>query len=282
MQRKLEIVKEGDKFYNSSYQEYSPPEPWVGKLRSSELLFCTFDIADCTRRFFEVVREIQERIGFNRTIWGVKQSNQTFSWELYFYPFQNDAVVNVASILTIVRPFLQCSIEIEKHIPYFMFSFDFTKSCLQKKKLTGIHLYIMDQDRQGISYLVTDTGLKMENHYAFYQAETQFEDVLFRLKHSVFFDINKMQSDTILLPPLVDCKQIVIANKSECDGIYFMGLDIEQFVFFLRKFDFPDALISFVDANAGRLDHLLYDVGFDYVIANGQLKIIKSGFYGIF
>ena len=30
------------------------------------------------------------------------------------------------------------------------------------------------------------------------------------------------------------------------------------------------------------LDHMLYDVGFDYRVENGAVRILKSGFYGVF
>lgn len=31
-----------------------------------------------------------------------------------------------------------------------------------------------------------------------------------------------------------------------------------------------------------RLDHMLYDVGFDYRMEAGRLQIIKSAYYGVF
>ena len=31
-----------------------------------------------------------------------------------------------------------------------------------------------------------------------------------------------------------------------------------------------------------RLDHMLYDVGFDYRMEGGRLNILKSAYYGVF
>jgi hypothetical protein len=30
------------------------------------------------------------------------------------------------------------------------------------------------------------------------------------------------------------------------------------------------------------LDHLRYDIGFDYVAAEADIRVVKGGFYGVF
>jgi hypothetical protein len=37
-----------------------------------------------------------------------------------------------------------------------------------------------------------------------------------------------------------------------------------------------------VEENRGKLDHLYYDVGFDYKMEGNELVLLKSGYYGIF
>jgi hypothetical protein len=46
--------------------------------------------------------------------------------------------------------------------------------------------------------------------------------------------------------------------------------------------DFPPELIAFVRENRERLDHLLFDVGYDYRMENGKIQIVKSADYGFF
>jgi hypothetical protein len=37
-----------------------------------------------------------------------------------------------------------------------------------------------------------------------------------------------------------------------------------------------------VETHRASLDHLLYDVGLDYRVEDGELRILKSGYYGVF
>jgi len=60
------------------------------------------------------------------------------------------------------------------------------------------------------------------------------------------------------------------------------GITVDQLIFFLNWQDYPRPLCAFVEENRPRLDHLLYDVGFDYRMDGGRLRIEKSGYYGIF
>ena len=53
-------------------------------------------------------------------------------------------------------------------------------------------------------------------------------------------------------------------------------------LFFLKRLRYAPQLTAFVEANHSRLDHLLYDIGFDYRIVGGQIQILKSAYYGAF
>ena len=165
-----------------------------------------------------------------------------------------------------------------------MFSIDINNESLRSKRIKGLHLYVenINERRAGFSYLVDETGIKLENHYSFYNAKGEVSKVIHKLKNSVFAGIPKTNLCSILLPELVDCKNICVANKPKSDCIYFSGINISQFLFFLRRFEYPPQVIKFVDANKGLLDHLKYDVGFDFRLEGSEIKITKSGYYGFF
>jgi hypothetical protein len=40
--------------------------------------------------------------------------------------------------------------------------------------------------------------------------------------------------------------------------------------------------VAFVREHRSELDHLLFDVGFDYRWERGAFTILKSGYYGVF
>ena len=51
---------------------------------------------------------------------------------------------------------------------------------------------------------------------------------------------------------------------------------------FLVRLAYPEAIVSFVRENLGNLDHLLFDVGFDYCMDGDGIAVLKSGYYGVF
>jgi len=74
----------------------------------------------------------------------------------------------------------------------------------------------------------------------------------------------------------------VVANKRNNDGVYFSRINVDQFIFFLKRMGYPPGICRFVEDRRSELDHLLYDVGFDYRLEDGSLVILKSGYYGVF
>jgi hypothetical protein len=84
-----------------------------------------------------------------------------------------------------------------------------------------------------------------------------------------------------LRPELLDCEVIVVANKKFHDGIYFSRVKIDPLIEFLDRERFPDSLVGFVKRYRADLDHMLYDVGIDYVVEQGVVKILKTAFYGL-
>ena len=62
---------------------------------------------------------------------------------------------------------------------------------------------------------------------------------------------------------------------------------------FIQKLDTPnprtfvgtgkiEEIASFVEENRVKLDHLQFDVGYDYKMEGNELAILKSGYYGVF
>ena len=45
---------------------------------------------------------------------------------------------------------------------------------------------------------------------------------------------------------------------------------------------YPRELVYFMEEKRPLLDHLLFDVGFDYRMEGKDLAILKSGYYGFF
>jgi hypothetical protein len=51
---------------------------------------------------------------------------------------------------------------------------------------------------------------------------------------------------------------------------------------FFERVGYPPSLLALAHDHRARLDHMLYDVGIDYRVEGGAVRILKSGFYGVF
>ncbi len=284
---RLEYTTDQDRFFDFCMWEYSPLVPWEKKLRSSSLLFHSFDVAQIPERVFDLVQRIREAFGILRTVWGVKQLGREIRWEFYFYDYRKrEREKSIARLLDIIRPLLPCEIRANESLDYFMFSVDMDRNLISgTANLEEVHMYIGNAGStvsSGICYSVTPAGTRLENLYFFFDAKTQIDLIIDKIFCSAYVDITKIDLDRILWPELRGCRVIVVANKQGNDAVYFSRINVDQLIFFMKRMDYPKELTFFVEENRVKLDHLQFDVGYDYKMEGNELTILKSGYYGIF
>ena len=165
-----------------------------------------------------------------------------------------------------------------------MFSIDVSDTLVAGGgSLDEIHLYIGNPGStvsSGICYSVTPERTRLENFYFFFDAATQREEILSKIACSAHVDLTRIAMDSILWPEMQSCRVIVVANKQHNDCVYYSRINVDQLLFFLRRMSYPKELTGFIDSSRSRLDHLLFDVGFDYRMEEGKLLVLKSGYYG--
>jgi hypothetical protein len=281
-----EYTKPGEVFRDFCLWDYTPVAPPADKLASSNLLFHSFEATGTDPRVLELVRAIRNGIGSSNSVWGIKLVNGEIRWEFYFYDYQRrDRERSISRVLQAIRPIVACDIVPDELLHYFMFSIDISPELLRgDRKLDEIHMYIGNPGStvsSGISYLLTEKCARMENFYFFFDAQREAGAIAAKLACSAFID-EKIDIGRIVWPEMRNCRIIVVANKQQNDAVYFSGINIDQFIFFLNRMGYPRQLVSFVEENRGLLDHLQYDVGFDYRLEEDNLTILKSGYYGIF
>ena len=284
---RLEYTTDQDLFFDFCMWQYKPMVPWENKFRSSNLLFHSFDAMQTHERIFDLVRAIREGFGVLRTVWGVKQLGREIRWEFYFYDYRKkEREKSITRLLDIIRPFVPCEIVPNDILDYFMFSVDIDKDLISgAENLKEVHMYIGNAGStvsSGICYSVTPAGTRLENLYFFFDTKTQMDLIIDKIFCSAYVDITKIDLDRILWPELRECRVIVVANKQGNDAVYFSRINVDQLIFFMKRMDYPKELTSFVEENRGKLDHLQFDVGYDYKMKGNKLEILKSGYYGIF
>jgi hypothetical protein len=180
---------------------------------------------------------------------------------------------------------VQSPVRLDDKLPYFMFSIDLDGAIAAgERPLDVVHMYIGNPHSQvssGIAYGVRERATTLENFYFFFDAELQQREVADKIACSAYYDGAALPLDAILLPQLKACQTICVANKQTHDCVYFSGVDVDQLLFFLQWQRYPEALLAFVRDHRERLDHLRFDVGFDYRVERERLVVLKSGYYGV-
>lgn len=283
----IEYTTEQELYFDYCLWEYRPVAVSANKFRSINLLLHSFDAHGIGKRAVDLVRAIQQGLGLSRTVWGIKQEGDEIRWELYFYDYARlERERSISRLLDIIRPWHACALNVNERSPYFMFSIELNrKHLLEGAPINEIQMYIGNPGStvsSGICYWLSETATTLKNFYFFFDAKTQMAEIVDKICSSAFLDITGLDINSILWPELQNCQTIVIANKRTHDGVYFSRINVVQLLAFLKKMRYPAEHISFVEQNLGQLDHLLYDVGFDYRMENGQVKILKSSYYGVF
>jgi hypothetical protein len=256
-------------------------------MRSANLLFHSFEYVRADGRMLDLVGLLREAVGTSLTVWGVKWAGGRIGWEYYFYDYgRRDRERSAAKVLRAVAPLVLSTAALNESHHYFMFSLDIDDALVSgRRSLDEIHMYIGNPGStvsSGICYSVTTAGSRLENFYFFFDGLRHREDILAKIACSAQVNQQAMDLEEIYRPELRNCRTVCLANKQQSDCIYFSGINVDQLIFFLRWLDYPEEIRSFVEENRPRLDHLLYDVGFDYRMEEGRLRIEKSGYYGIF
>jgi hypothetical protein len=281
--RALVRTTEGDRYFDYCLQPYDPASSPTGKLGSESLLWNSLDVAGAPRELDEALRAVQAATGRGMTVFGVKHLGGRIWWALYFYdPRKEDAGVRASAVIEAVRPWFEVHPRPSESVPYFMFSLDLTSETLRHRTVDVLNLYLPCYVVQGgRSYKLTRAGAELDNVYRFHHPKAEIREIIHQVKQSVFVDFGRVPLARVLLPQLLSCNRICVAKKRTADALYFSGLLVDQLLFFLERFAYPAPVLSFVRDHRSELDHLRFDVGFDYVMEpDGALTMTKSSYYG--
>jgi hypothetical protein len=283
----FEYATAGDPARNYCLWQYAPVAPAEDKFRAVNLLFHAFEVAGLGPRAFDFVEAIRDAIGMFRTVFGVKLVEGRLGFEFYFYDYaRREREVSISRVVEAIRPFAGCPVPINEQLPYFMFSIDVDEALVTgRRELDVIHMYVGNPGSlvsSGIAYALRAGSTRLENFYFFFDASTQLSEAVEKICCSAYFDATRMPVERVLWPELRRCRTFCVANKQANDTIYCAGVDVSQLLFFLRRLDYPGEIVGLVEENRGQLDHLLYDVGIDYRVEGADVRILKSGYYGVF
>jgi hypothetical protein len=270
-----------DRYFDYCLQAYEPRCSPVGKLRGESLLWHSFEVAGASETVRAATRGLQAHAGRDATVWGVKHAAGALWWELYFYdPQKEDPRVTVGSVTQALEPWLHLAPRMRESVPYFMFSFDLRPEWGAGHAVDALNVYLAEPVGQaGRSYVLRESGLELDNLYHFFHPKLEIREVLARIRSSTFVDFSAIDVGRVLLPELLSCRRICVAKKRRSDAVYYSGIDVDQLLWFLRRFHHPASIVDFVAGHRSRLDHLRFDVGIDYTAGRDGIEVAKTGFY---
>lgn len=281
----IERAAPGDRFADFCLWDYPPVAAPTGGLRSSTLLWAFLDAAGWPAEVAECCRAMRSALGPFQIVWGAKQRAGALAVELYFYDYARlQRRVSLARILSALQPYAACDLAVSERCPYFMFSLDLTPEVLAARRLEAVSIYVGNPGSSvssGLCYALTADGLQLTNLYAFFDRAAQLDEIRAKLSCSAHLDLDGTWPDILLRPALMHCGIVVVANKRGNDGLYFSRLRLRGFLDFLCGSGLPQAFIDFVMAHRGSLDHLVFDIGYDYRVVEGRVEIIKTAIYGL-
>ena len=283
--RPLERIGRGDRFADFCLWDYRPPAAPAGKLRSANLLWRAIACSGGAPHLAAACEALRRALGPGQTVFGVKKFGGRLAFEFYFYDYARlERQISISRVLNALSP-IACALPSAEGRPYFMFSIDLDEDIASgRRPLETVNVYIGNPGSQvssGICYEQTSTGYRLANFYFFFDARKEMAEIEAKAACSAHHDLRRFPRADVLRPDLLDCQVIVVANKKRNDGVYFSRLPVDPFLAFLRRERFPTDLVSFAETHRNELDHMLYDVGLDYVVEDGELRIIKSAFYGL-
>lgn len=275
------------KYKNYCSWDYEPLSDGNGKLRPSALLYLAMSSESHRRFLCDAIDEIQATHGLFESVYGIKRIANRWAFEIYVYDYNRTSRKKSWTNLFGSRDgVLTSKVKVRESIPYFMFSFDLDCQVVSDREgIDTAHLYIGNPGSMvssGIAYRQDASGLTLENFYFFFDAKTQMDQIIDKMAESVFWNVRSDRSSDLLVNELKECDTICLANKPQCETIYFSGIDIRQLIWFSEWQNYPQRFKDFLLANSFQLDHLKYDVGVDYRWSDGHLEFLKSGIYGCF
>jgi hypothetical protein len=282
----LEGTTPRDRYADYCLWDYQPIALPVGKLRSSNLLWQAIAASGGGLHLTAACRALRDALGPFQTVFGVKKIGDRLSFEFYFYDYARlERQVSISRVLAILAPWVSCPLQPMEGRPYFMFSIDLDEETASRRRpLDSINVYIGNPGSSvssGICYEQTVAGLRLANFYFFFDRKKEMDDIVAKIGCSAHHDLHGFSLPAVLRPDLLDCAIVVVANKKFNDGIYFSRIAVDPLIGFLEQERFPADLVRFVQRHRNDLDHMLYDVGLDYLVEGDAVTITKSAFYGL-
>ena len=228
----------------------------------------------------KINQKIFEKIGKNNTIYGIQKliDSDEISLEYYFYNHNELWKGNDVLSWQHLRETLSNNLNehLKRDIPvdfnFGMLSLDIPKNDML---INDLDVYYMEP-RKGFCLRWNNEGLFNKNKYSFFGYPNEVENELINKNipsGALLFGNHNVWNESICIS----------LKKNKYWSIYYCQVNIDILIRFLHKLNYPSNIINYFTDNKSKLDHMLFDLGYDFnLYQGGFIQVIKGGFYGYF
>mgnify|MGYP001305040040 CR=1 FL=1 len=272
------------------------PNDITTQLKPSNILFHSISNIDYRQKFFNFFTHLRDLNGNDNSCWGIKNIDGKLEWEMYMYKTYNSNCYNYARIASDKSNFLNLSKFKNHKQNYLMFSFEMKDGVDELEDINfyfnGMPLHNTMMGRHwGNTYSYDGNNYIKQNDYHFFIYDIMTHK---RGKLNTLLEMSPMFNSKYineLIPnKIFDYYQNVykggnndftlcISNKTNSDAVYFVHVNIDILLYFIKKYNYPQELISFIEINKLKFNHLFFDLMIDYKVIDNKLKVFKTAFY---
>ena len=299
------------KYYDIHFFEYFPVTG-SSSLPTEFLLESAVNCFKFSSNIEKDISTIKSINGCNSTLWGIKKEGNIFSIEYYFYFKKKYPQNSIENLINIFSKYSNKSFNPNDFDEsYFLISIN-----PKEDKIDGFNIYFPVVDSNFPIFKIDELGfminatnpIEFSQYYSLKNQQAQENNIYYGIRNSgemkVLFNVFNKLHKNLFPKEKIECLYEVfelpylkifqekrnvgvrlpsgIAKKQDCIGLYFMALDINQFLDFLLYHNYSSEYIGKIKKNVSRLNHIRFDIGVDIQLRNHKIIIKKSSFYGSF
>ncbi|UDY33957.1 hypothetical protein [Dermatobacter hominis] len=272
----------GDRPLNLTLEPYDAPAgPVEGALRSASVLRRSTEWTAKPARAEAAFAVLQDRLGPDRLVWAVGLRDDRPAWELYVY---NGAAASPISPSELRRawggavtwtPGLVQTVESLGGVDPW--SVDLDPATLEgSSSVVAFNGYVNAGAEAALSYRITTDGPRLTNLYRRFPSSERKAIVRAASRTLHLAGIDRVAH----LEP-ADHLEVHLAQKPDCDGVYWVGVPTVQAVEVCLAADPSGRVADLLGPDLDRLGHLRFDVGIDVERNGSELRIRKVAIYGV-
>jgi len=254
----------------------------------------------------EFANTVRKKHGINKSIWGVRREEGRYSVEFYFYYPKMYPDNRLSSVMDMSSSFF------EKN--YSLATIGDEQECyltsvnLDASGVSDVNVYRSIFDESSDTFIFHDKGLKIDRANPRFSSYSLWNEVGPKKKNDYwgYFDGNILHRVIAKVHDIATKKfpsespgaaydflmysypysrsavfdNVLVADKEGAIGLYFLRLNINDFLSFLSTHDYEFGFVNYMKENKDGFSHLLFDVGMDFYLSNGEFCIKKTAFWG--